>query len=154
MLTLVLTILAVSAGVQKDVQPAGPHVVFVCEHGAGKSVIAAAYFNKLAAQRGLPFHAAFRGTAPSDELSRTALDGLRADGVPIPEGQPTALNDRDVVAATHIFAIGCTLPDRARASKKAEDWSDVPELSEGYVPARNAIRRRVEQLLNDLQRRK
>lgn len=154
MLTLVLIILATSAGVQKDVQSAGPHVVFVCEHGAGKSVIAAAYFTKLAAERGLPFHAAFRGTAPSGELSVQALDGLRADGVPIPEGQPTALNDRDVAAATHIFAIGCTLPDRARASHKAQDWSDVPELSEGYVLVRDAIRRHLERLLNDLQRKK
>ena len=28
-------------------------VVFVCEHGAAKSLIAAAYFNKLAGERGL-----------------------------------------------------------------------------------------------------
>lgn len=31
-----------------------PAVMFVCEHGAAKSVIATAYFNKLAAERGLP----------------------------------------------------------------------------------------------------
>jgi hypothetical protein len=28
-----------------------PSIVFVCEHGAAKSVIATAYFNKLAAER-------------------------------------------------------------------------------------------------------
>ena len=39
-------------------------VVFVCEHGAAKSVVATAYFNTLAAERGLPFRATFRGTAP------------------------------------------------------------------------------------------
>src|SRR5215813_9354941 len=37
-------------------------VVFVCEHGAAKSVIATAYFNKLAAERGLAYRATFRGT--------------------------------------------------------------------------------------------
>lgn len=154
MLALVLTILAMTGGVQKEAQSPAPHVVFVCEHGAGKSLIATAYFNKLASERGLPFRAAFRGTSPSDELSQKALEGLRADGVPVPDGRPTALNDRDITSATHIFAIGCTLPDRARASKKAEDWSDVPELGEGYAATRDAIRRHIEQLLNDLQRNK
>ena len=37
-------------------QPA-PEAVFVCEHGAAKSVIATAYFNKLAAERHLPVRA-------------------------------------------------------------------------------------------------
>ena len=32
---------------------ANPSIVFVCEHGAAKSVIAAAYFNKIAAEHGL-----------------------------------------------------------------------------------------------------
>ncbi len=48
-----------------------PAVMFVCEHGAAKSVIATAYFNKLAAERGLPYRATFRGTTPQDELSGT-----------------------------------------------------------------------------------
>jgi len=38
--------------------------VFICEHGAAKSVIAAAYFNKLAAERHLNFHAIARGLTP------------------------------------------------------------------------------------------
>ncbi len=38
------------------VQPAAPGkaVIFVCEHGAAKSVIATAYFNRLTVERGLP----------------------------------------------------------------------------------------------------
>ena len=59
-------------------------VVFVCEHGAAKSVVATAYFNKLAAERGLPFRATFRGTAPQDNLSVRAVEGLKADGVTVP----------------------------------------------------------------------
>jgi protein-tyrosine-phosphatase len=35
-------------------------VVFVCEHGAAKSVIATTYFNKIAAERGLRAHASVR----------------------------------------------------------------------------------------------
>src|SRR5581483_8682919 len=41
-----------------------PNVVFVCEHGAAKSVIATMYFNKIAAERGLQARATYRGVNP------------------------------------------------------------------------------------------
>jgi len=126
-------------------------VVFVCEHGAAKSVIATAYFNKLAEERGLPFRATFRGTAPQDQLSVRTVAGLKADGIPVPSGQPAAISDTDVAEATHIFAIGCTLPDKAQRAGKAADWSDVPD-DQGYAPMRDAIVRHVKQLLDELQR--
>ena len=129
-----------------------PAVVFVCEHGAAKSVVATAYFNKLAAERGLPFRATFRGTSPQENLSVRAVEGLTADGVAVPTGKPAAIGEQDVADATHIFAIGCTLPDTARRSGKAADWSDVPD-DQGYAPMRDAIVRHVKQLLDELQRR-
>lgn len=131
----------------------GKTIVFVCEHGAAKSVIATAYFNKLAAERGLPFRATFRGTTPQDELSVRAVEGLKADGVAVPSGKPAALTESDVADATHIFAIGCTLPERAQRSGKAADWSDVPD-DRGYAPMRDAIVRHVKQLLDELSERK
>jgi arsenate reductase len=131
--------------------PRAPSIVFVCEHGAAKSVVATAYFNKLAAERGLPFRATFRGTSPQENVSVRAVDGLKADGIAIPAGKPAAIGDRDVADATHIFAIGCTLPDAAQRSGKAADWSDVPD-DQGYAPMRDAIVRHVQQLLDELQR--
>src|SRR5262245_41687574 len=131
----------------------GPAIVFVCEHGAAKSVVATAYFNKLAAERGLPFRATFRGTTPQDDLSVRAVAGLKADGVEVPVGKPAAIGDADIATATHIFAIGCTLPEKAVRSGKAADWSDVPD-DQGYGPMRDAIVRHVSQLLADLQQRK
>jgi protein-tyrosine-phosphatase len=126
-----------------------PSIVFVCEHGAAKSVVATAYFNKLAAERGLPYRATFRGTTPQDELSVRAVEGLKADGLAIPSGKPAAISDADVTDATHIFAIGCTLPQNALRSGKAADWSDVPD-DKGYGPMRDAIVRHVRQLLDEL----
>lgn len=126
-------------------------VVFVCEHGAAKSVIATAYFNKLAAERGLPHRATFRGTSPQDDLSVRAVAGLKADAVAVPSGKPSAISDKDVADATHIFAIGCTLPEKATRSGKTSNWSDVPD-DQGYGPMRDAIVRHVKQLLDDLQR--
>ena len=144
-------LLALLAGAGQTVS-SDPAVIFVCEHGAAKSVIATAYFNKIAAERGLKWRATFRGTSPQEALSVKTLEGLRSDGVAIPAGRPAALGDEDVQAATHIFAIGCTLPAKATASGKAADWSDVPEVSDGYAATRDAIRRHVERLLDELQR--
>jgi arsenate reductase len=134
-------------------QPAGasPSIVFVCEHGAAKSVIATAYFNTLAAERGLPYRATFRGTSPQDDLSVRAVAGLKEDGIAVPSGKPGGITDADVANATHIFAIGCTLPDKARRSGKADDWSDVPD-DKGYGPMRDAIVRHVKELLDRLAR--
>jgi protein-tyrosine-phosphatase len=148
---VVLAAAAAQAG-QKPARPA-PRVMFVCEHGAAKSVIATAYFNKIAADRGLPYRATFRGTSPQAELSVSALKGLREDGLEIPAGKPSAISGQDVTDATHIFAIGCTLPAHATASGKAADWSDVPD-DKGYAPMRDAIRRHVEQLMDELAARR
>ena|SRR5437764_9648660 len=128
-------------------------IVFVCEHGAAKSVIATAYFNKLAAERGLPHRATFRGTSPQAELSERTVAALRADGVLIPAGKPAAIDQADVDGATHIFAIGCALPETVRRSGKATDWSDVPD-DRGYVATRDAIVRHVRDLLDELSRGK
>jgi arsenate reductase len=143
-LLLAVTVIAQSAS-------SSPSVVFVCEHGAAKSVVATAYFNKLAAERGLPFRATFRGTDPQADLSQSTLKGLREDGIDIPAGKPTLISQGDVEKATHVFAIGCTLPAVAKSSGKASDWSDVPD-GQGYAPMRDAIVRHVKQLLDQLQR--
>ena len=133
--------------------PATSSTVFVCEHGAAKSLIATAYFNKLASERGLTERAIFRGVSPQEALSVSAVAGLRADGIAIPDGKPTAIGEADVTAATQIFAIGCTLPGVAAASGKAADWSDVPD-DKGYGPMRDAIVAHVRVLLDEIQRRK
>ena len=145
---LVLMILSMA---QRSIAAHEPTVVFVCEHGAAKSVIATAYFNKIAAERGLHARAVYRGVNPQADLSVGALKGLRDDGLTAPDQKPSPITQTDVDTATVIFAIGCTLPDRARQSGKAADWSDVPD-DQGYAPMRDAIVRHVKQLLDDLQR--
>lgn len=150
-MTLVLSALVlVSALTQPQAGPS-PAVVFVCEHGAAKSLIAMAYFNKLAAERGLTARATFRGVDPQDDLSVRAIAGLQADGLEVPDGRPTAIAASDVAGATHIFAIGCTLPVMATAAGKAQSWDDVPD-DQGYAPMRDAIVRHVKALLDGLQR--
>ena len=133
----------------QSAMPAEPTVVFVCEHGAAKSVIATAYFNKIAAEKGLRTRALYRGVNPQADLSVSALKGLHDDGLATPDQKPSPISQTDVNAATVIFAIGCTLPANATASGKADTWDDVPE-DKGYGATRDAIKRHVERLIDDL----
>ena len=64
---------------------AGPppsRVVFVCLHGAAKSVIGAAHFRRLASARGLSIGAVAAGTEPDPQLAPGAVKGLTGDGLP------------------------------------------------------------------------
>ncbi|HWW85960.1 MAG TPA: hypothetical protein VNZ26_20325, partial [Vicinamibacterales bacterium] len=140
------------AAVLSSGQPTSPTeaaVVFVCEHGAAKSVIATLYFNKIAAERGLKARATYRGVNPQAELSAGALKGLREDGFTVPDRKPSPISQSDVEGASVIFAIGCTLPSTATASGKAGSWDDVPE-DRGYGPQRDAIKKHVERLVDEL----
>lgn len=147
--TLLIAILSLAAGLQPAGGAPSPQVVFVCEHGAAKSLIATLYFNKLAAERGIAARASFRGVDPQDALSVRAVAGLEDDGFAMPAQRPTALAAADVAAATHIFAIGCTLPAGAAKSGKASSWDDVPD-DQGYGPMRDAIVRHVRALVDTL----
>ena len=59
-MTILMT-LCLLASMSMQAAAPRPAVIFVCEHGAAKSVVATAYFNKLASERGLPYRASFRG---------------------------------------------------------------------------------------------
>lgn len=149
-MTTILALVLTTFGATQSPGPAtAPTVVFVCEHGAAKSLIAAAYFNKLAAERGLAAKATFRGVSPQDALSVRAVAGLKADGVVFPDARPTAIGTQEIATASHVFAIGCMLPAAVLQSGKASSWDDVPD-DQGYEAMRDAIVRHVKVLLDTL----
>lgn len=127
--------------------PSTPTVVFVCEHGAAKSVIAAAYFNKLAAERHLNFHAIARGLTPQPELSTAAATGLKKDGVPYPNETPRRLSHEESQGAVLVVAF-CPMPKTLRQAR-VESF-DVPAPNEGYDSSRDAILVHVKGLLDQL----
>jgi len=95
--------------------------------------------------------AIYRGASPQAELSVSALKGLEEDGLTLPSDKPSPITAADVAAASHVFAIGCTLPVHAASSGKADSWDDVPE-NQGYAAQRDAIKKHVERLIDQLQK--
>ena len=126
-------------------------VVFVCEHGSAKSVVAAAHFNRLARERQTALRAVSRGTNPDDEVAPNAARGLAADGLALDGRVPQRLSATDVEAALRVVAF-CPLPGGYGGSEAIEIWDGVPPVSEDYERARDAILERVVQLLDELER--
>ena len=123
-------------------------VLFVCLHGAAKSVLAAADFERLAKGRRLPIAAESAGTEPDPEIAPKVLAALKAEGVDL-SGQKPRLVTREMAAgATRIVAFGCALGVAAPEGAKVEQWEDVPNVSDGLPAARAAIRERLERLLD------
>ena len=123
-------------------------ILFVCEHGAAKSVVAAAHFNRQAAARGLPFHAISRGTDPDPCVHPAAVAGLAADGLR-PGSEPALLASAELASAARVVAFSPLPPAHAQPGRAVEVWS-VPAVSEGYEAARAAIVDRVARLVNEL----
>jgi protein-tyrosine-phosphatase len=126
--------------------PPNPIIVFVCEHGAAKSIIAAAYFNKLAKEKDSALRATARGTNPDQELSPKVIDGLRADGLIPTESSPQPLSPADIESAQRIISF-CELPEEFQNKIPVEQWADVPPVSEDYEKARDAIIEKIDQIL-------
>ena len=121
-------------------------IVFVCEHGAAKSVIAAAYFNKLAEERNSDVRAIACGTNPDPELSPKAITGLRDDGLIPTELVPQKLSLADIESAQRIITF-CELPAEYKQKANVEQWDGVPPVIENYERARDAILEHINQLL-------
>jgi arsenate reductase len=121
-------------------------IIFVCEHGAAKSIVAVAYFNKLATQMGLDVRAIARGTNPDQELSPQTVKGLAEDGLIPTESVPLKLTAADIDSADRIVSF-CALPAEYQQQIVIERWEDVPPVSERYEKARDVIIDRIRQML-------
>jgi len=129
--------------------PQPPTILFVCEHGAAKSVIAAAYFNKLAKETNLGLRTIARGTHPDQELSPETVAGLQEDGLSPTESVPQKLSLEDVQSAQQVIAF-CELSEEYQSKAVVERWDDVPPVSENYEKARDAIVEKIKRLINNI----
>ncbi len=125
-------------------------ILFVCEHGAAKSIIAAAYFNKLAHEKGLNVQALARGTLPDDELSQGTLQGLMADGLTSTEVSPQKLQPAEIESAQRVIIFGDLLDPQDHYGIEIENWNEVPPVSRDYQIARDAIIGHLHQLLAEI----
>jgi arsenate reductase len=125
-------------------------VLFLCPHGAAKSVLAAARFQQLAASHGLDLDADAAGTDPDAEVSPAVAEALRMDGIDVSGQRPRRVTRADLVAALDVVLMGCDLDGIALPGARVEHWDDVPPLSQGLAAARAVIDAHVTRLVDQL----
>ncbi len=130
-------------------------VVFVCEHGTVKSVVAMAYFTKLAQERHLRLRAISRGTNPDSRVPSLVQDGLRADGLRLGPFTPTRFSPADLSSAVAVISFDQPSVATLVAGRlPTSAWDGMPAVSDDYGVARDAIRRRVTELMDSLAKRR
>ena len=160
MKALVLSLALLAGTLAAQQSPAKPEVnastvVFVCEHGAAKSVIAAAEFNRIAAEKGLPFRAVARGTKPDEAIAPVVKTGLSKEGIDVSSWRPQSVTHSDIDKAGKVVSIAAFEPGAKPAiGSRLLEWNDVPSVSENYQAARDAIVKRVQALLDNMAARK
>ena len=111
--------------------------------------MAAAYFNRLAAEQGLPYVAtAASAEDPYHSVPEPVADLLMSDGIDVRAFTPQPVEQHDLDAANRVVTIGCEVP-----GTRVERWDDVPAASEDLDGSAAAIRRHVKALVEELRRR-
>src|SRR5688572_30270892 len=126
-------------------------IIFVCEHGAAKSVIAASYFNKLAKERNLDYVAECRGTFPDSVVSPGVKEGLTNDKVFDPTTKPRKLVIGDTVSVERIILF-TPLPSDINTTIETENWSSIQNVDADYEKRRDAIVKKINELLDSLEK--
>lgn len=126
-------------------------VVFVCEHGSAKSLVAASFLQRIANEDGLAIKAVSRGTAPDPSVPAAVVQALRQDGFDVGAFRPQALTATDVATSVRVVAIGVDLgPLGAQATARVVRWDGVPPVSTNYAEARRDLTARIEDLIREL----
>ena len=133
--------------------PTALNVLFVCQHGAAKSVIAARHFAELALARGLAVDSSAAGVEPDEVIPSHVIAGLRGDGVDDDETPPQAVTRELMEKAQIVVSFGCDLSALDVDAGRIVQWTGVPAVSDGYDAARTEILSRLHGILDAAERR-
>lgn len=128
-------------------------VLFLCPHGAAKSVLASTHFAELAKQRGLRVTVDFAGTEPDAAIAPKVAEHLKKQGLTPVAPAPRLVSPADIEAADVVISLGCDVARLPKGGgKNLRQW-DVPGPGEQLIEADAAIRARVVALVEELMQR-
>ena len=95
-------------------------VIFACVHNAGRSQMAAAWFNKLADPT--KAHAISAGTQPGARVHPEVLEAMNEVGVDLSTAKPQLLTDSLATGAQLLITMGCGDACPYVPGLKRDDW--------------------------------
>jgi arsenate reductase len=126
-------------------------VIFACIHNAGRSQMAAAFFNKFADKS--KAQAISAGTQPADKLHDCVLEAMNKADIDLSGVKPQLLTDELAAGANLLITMGCGEACPFMPGLKREDWP-LPDpkgkVDDEVCEIRDAIKTSVLRLLNDL----
>ena len=123
-------------------------VLFACVHNAGRSQMAAGFFNSLADPR--VAHAFSAGTQPADHVHPEVLQVMREVGIDLSGATPALLTDAVAAGVQVLVTMGCGETCPFVPGVERIEW-DIPDPKgqplERVRAIRDDLRARVEQLI-------
>jgi arsenate reductase (thioredoxin) len=122
--------------------------VFACVHNAGRSQMAAAWLNRLAAPDRA--HAVSAGTDPGTRVHPEVLEAMKEANIDLSGALPRKLTDDLAAKASMLITMGCGEACPVVPGLRREDWplEDPQGKSiERVRQIRDQIRSRVEELI-------
>ncbi len=147
LLLTVMSLLSVSAMAQNK------RIVFVCEHGSAKSVIAAAYFNELAKEKNLHWDAVAMGINPDASISGKTKEILVKDNLFDSKFTPVKISQKDVDQSQQVILF-FPLPENVQGKSKTRDWTNIQAVNEDFPRLRDDIVSRIKPLIDSLSKTK
>ncbi len=130
-------------------------ILFVCVHNAGRSQMAEAFTNQIAAELRLEVVGKSAATLGGTQINPIAVQAMEEAGVTMAGHWPKVLTQEMVDEADRIISMGCGVDAEACPARfvLTEDWGlDDPagQPIERVREIRDEIARRVRMLLEDL----
>jgi arsenate reductase len=123
-------------------------VLFACVHNAGRSQMAAAFFNLIADPA--KARAISAGTAPGDSVHPEVAEAMAEVGIDLHAARPRRLTDELAATASLLVTMGCGEACPVVPGLERDDWN-LPDPkhqpSERVRAIRDTIRGRVERLV-------
>jgi arsenate reductase len=123
-------------------------VIFACVHNAGRSQMAAAFFNQLAdPDRARALSA---GTQPAEHVHPEVVAVMREVGIDLSGARPTRLTDELATGAQLLVTMGCGESCPVVPGLRRQDWNILDPKAqpiERVRQVRDEIRARVERLI-------
>jgi arsenate reductase (thioredoxin) len=124
-------------------------VIFACVHNAGRSQMAAAFFNQLADTKNA--QALSAGTEPCEHVHPEVLAAMQEIGIDLSHAKPQKFTEKLAMDAQLLITMGCGDKCPYVPGLRRDDWPlrDPKGLPIDEVRAiRDDVRRRVEALLS------
>jgi arsenate reductase (thioredoxin) len=129
-------------------------VLFICEHGSVKSMLAATLFERAAVRERLAVRSVSRGTAPDATIPAWLRSAMEAEQLELGSRQPRKLSGADLASAKRIVVFDISLPSAVGTTTPVDRWDGLPSVSKDYRAGRDAIAAKVEELVRRLKARR